>query len=39
MLCGNYLSQLTNLKILLNDNVTYYKMNKDLEKLNSAFYI
>lgn len=37
MLCGNYLSLLTNLKNLLNDNMTYCKINKKIEKLNSVF--
>ncbi len=35
MLCGNYLSLLTNLKILLNENMTYCKMGKPIKKLNS----
>jgi len=37
VLCGNYLPVLTNLKILLNDNMTYCKMNKGIKKLNSVF--
>jgi hypothetical protein len=35
MLCGNYLPLLTNLKILLNAHITYCKMNKEIQKLNS----